>query len=273
MNSPMPPDAVDVPPEHALLVVDMKGYSKIPEAKMAPVRADLDDILATVLAQSGLDLPAEGSDACKDTGDGVILVFPAHALPRLVDPLLGLLNAALVRYERERLASAPAILLRASVHTGPLSLPDHRGDAINEACRLVNSQAVRQAMFAAADTGTFLAAVLSEIVYRRTVCAGRTPNLSPRHFLQATAHVSDKPDFGEPCRVHVPGMPGQAIHTYIADAAALHSPAEAPEAAQAPSREGTAPVGNGPSFQFLGAVYEPTIAGSINTVRNERRQR
>ncbi|MEU9211777.1 hypothetical protein AB0D27_28510 [Streptomyces sp. NPDC048415] len=48
-------------------------------------------------------------------------MFPARDTARLVDPLLRHLNAALGRYNRDRLASSPAILLRASVHAGPLS--------------------------------------------------------------------------------------------------------------------------------------------------------
>ncbi|WP_240363261.1 hypothetical protein [Streptomyces sp. S1A1-7] len=207
-----------MPPEHALLVIDMKGYSQIPEAKMAQVRSDLDDILATVLAQSELEQPRERDGAYKDTGDGAIFVFPARDTGRLVDPLLGYLNAALCRYDRERLASSPAIRLRASVHSGPLSLPDHRGDAINEACRLIDSQAARQAMAAAADHGAFLAAVLSDIAYRRTVHAGRTPALDEHHFLRTTARVDGKPGFERPCRLLVPSVSPAAVSPYLVGA-------------------------------------------------------
>ncbi|MFE7314247.1 hypothetical protein ACFU7T_14360 [Streptomyces sp. NPDC057555] len=273
MDSSVCSSGFDVPPEYALLVIDMKGYSQIPEAKMAPVRSDLDDILATVLAQSGLDEPREDQGAYKDTGDGAILVFPAHTVSRLVDPLLGHLNAALVRYERDRLKNAPAIRLRVSVHVGPLSLPDHRGDAINEACRLINSHAARQAMSTATDSGSFLAAVLSETAYRRTVRAARTPNLSQQHFLQAMARVSDKPDFEEPCRLHVPGLLAQALRPCIDGAAAPapHPPADTTEHSNAGPAAATA--GNGPSFLFTGTLYDPTVAGSIETLRIDRRQR
>ena len=44
------PSSVNVPREQAFLAVDMQGYSQIPEAKMAPVRSDLDDVLTNVLA-------------------------------------------------------------------------------------------------------------------------------------------------------------------------------------------------------------------------------
>lgn len=148
MASPITQDHL-VPADHALMVIDMKDYSKLPEAKMATVRSDVDDILATVLAECGLQDPREEPAAFKDRGDGAILIFPPTYLARLVDPLLGRLSAALTRYDQERLPSGPAVYLRASVHVGPLSLPDHRGDAINEACRLVDSQEVRRALDAA----------------------------------------------------------------------------------------------------------------------------
>ncbi|CAM5383018.1 hypothetical protein SVIOM74S_00080 [Streptomyces violarus] len=74
---------------------------------------------------------------------GAILLFPPLVLARLMDPLLGRLNAALVRYEGQRLASSPVLRLRASVHVGPLSLPDHRGNAINDTTRRIPRASVQ----------------------------------------------------------------------------------------------------------------------------------
>ncbi|WP_329224668.1 hypothetical protein OG488_38555 [Streptomyces sp. NBC_01460] len=265
MASPIPQDRL-VPAEHALVVIDMKEYSKFPEAKMAPVRSDVDDILATVLAECGLKDPREEANAFKDRGDGAILVFPAPYLARLVDPLLGRLNAALTRYDQQRLSSAPAVYLRASVHVGPLSLPDHRGDAINDACRLVDSQEVRGALAAAVEGGAFLAVALSETAYRRTVRAGRTPGLDRQHFLETLAHVSDKPHFTEPCRLHVPGLTGKAVLPHLVEAPPPASqPASAPIAAPA--------AGSGGIFQFHEQVVDSTIANHIGKLRIDRRPR
>ncbi|MEW1926770.1 hypothetical protein [Streptomyces sp. NPDC088360] len=208
----------DVPPEYALLVVDMKGYSQVPEAKMAVVRSDLDDILATVLTQSGLPAPRTLGDACKDTGDGAIVVLPAKYTARLVDPLLRHLHEALVRYDTIRLASAPPIYLRASVHAGPLTPPDHRGDAINEACRLVESEGARHAMTAASGNGAFLAAAVSDAAFRRSVRAGRTPDVSERQLLKTAARVPGKPGFEETCWLLVPGVPPAVISSYLPEA-------------------------------------------------------
>lgn len=267
MDAPLHAEPLDVPAELALVAIDMEKYSQIPEAKMAAARCDVDDIVATVLAECQLPDPQELPGGYKDSGDGAILLFPPSVLARLVDPLLGRLNAALVRYERQRLAS-PVLRLRASVHIGPLSLPDHRGDAINDTTRLLDSQATRQALSAAKDSGGFLAAALSEIVYQRTVYAGRTQDLGPHHFLEAVARVGDKPGFEQPCRIHVPGLTGPAVRPYLTDAL---SPATAPASEPQPTAPPTAPAGGG-TFQFHGQVSDSTIVDHIGTLRIDRRQ-
>jgi len=215
VNSVFVPDADDVPPEHALLVVDMKNYSQIPEAKMAPTRADLDDILSTVFVHCGISDAALLDSAVKDRGDGAIFVLPARHAARLVDPLLGHLRLALERREQTRLASSPTIRLRASIHVGPLAPPAHRGDAANDACRLVDCDAVRAAMTAAVDNGLYLAAVVSDPVFRRTVRAERTKTLTPHHLRQATARVEGKDGFQETCWLHVPGLPPSVLDPYL----------------------------------------------------------
>lgn len=217
MSSLLPPETVDVPPEHVLLVVDMKGYSQIPEEQMAPTRTDLDDILATVFVQSGIGDVATLENAVKDRGDGAVFVLPARHAARLVDPFLDNLRQALDRYERTRLAGAPRLRVRASVHVGPLEPPAHRGDAVNDACRLVDSKPAYQAMAAATENDLPLAATVSDAVFRRAVRAGRTLALQPRHFLRATARVDGKPEFEETCWLFVPGLVPAVISPYLTD--------------------------------------------------------
>ncbi|MFJ3106525.1 hypothetical protein [Streptomyces sp. NPDC086835] len=266
MPSPLP-SSLDVPPEQALLAVDMQGYSQIPEARMAPVRSDLDDVLTNVLAHSGLHDPRDRPGAYKDTGDGAIFVLPAKDIARLIDPLLEHLHAALVRYDRERLASAPSIRLRAAVHVGPLSLPDHRGDAINEVCRLLDSQVVRTALTAAREhRGGLLAAVVSEPAFRRTVRAGRTPDLDEEHFLQATARVEGKA-FEEPCWLYTPRMTPQGLAPFISPEAPGGGVGTPPAATPSPA------PGNSPAvFHFNGDMTDTTVIGEVKKMRVDRRR-
>ncbi|MGW4376094.1 hypothetical protein ACWEJ7_20795 [Streptomyces albidoflavus] len=269
MNAPLHEDSLHVPAELALVAFDMEKYSQIPEAKMAQAGCDVDDIVASALDACRLPDPRDLPDHYKDNGDGAILVFPPSTLALLVDPLLDLLNAALVRHERRRRKDSPVLRLRASVHAGPLSLPDHRGDAINDVTRLLDCKANRQALSAAKDNCGFLAAAISELAYRRTVHAGRTPGLDPHHFLEAVARVSDKPGFEQPCRIHVPGLTGSAVRPYITDAT---SPDLASPSTAQPSPATTSPAADrGGTFNFHSQVSDPTIISKVTNLRIDRR--
>ncbi|MFD6080431.1 hypothetical protein ACFWG5_33170 [Streptomyces hydrogenans] len=240
MSPVVTPDADDVPQEYALLVIDMKDYSKIPEAKMAPTLADVESVLSTVFEECGIDDVVTLDNAVKDRGDGSIYVVSARHAARLVDPLLGLLSQALERREHSRLASSPVIRLRASVHVGPLESPGHRGDAVNDACRLVESVAVRRAMDAALDNDLLLAAAVSDPVFDRSVLAARTKRLKVRDFHSATALVNGKPGFAERCWLHVPGLVPTALAPYL-------------------STDGDAPIASSPSLQGQGGADDAPV--------------
>ncbi|WP_256077070.1 hypothetical protein [Streptomyces sp. BpilaLS-43] len=245
----------------------MQGYSQIPEAKMAPVRSDLDDVLTNVLAHIGLQDPRDQPGAFKDTGDGAIFVMPPKDLARLIDPLLEHVHSALARYDRERLASAPPIRLRAAVHVGPLSLPDHRGNAINEVCRLLDSQVVRAGLTVAQEyRGGFLAAVVSEAAFVRTVRAGRTPDLDEEHFLRATARVPGKA-FEEPCWLFVPQMTPRALASLVNP-----EPPEGGGGAVAPTSSAGPHNPPGAVFQFTGDMTDTTVINTVGTIHNDRRR-
>ncbi|WP_052869328.1 hypothetical protein [Streptomyces niger] len=256
-------DFRDIPPEQALFVLDMKGYSQIRECRMSPVRGDLDDILAHVFSQSGLaDEWADGRPY-KDTGDGAIFVLPTARMWRLVDPLLGNLDQALARYDRDRLARTPAIRLRASIHVGPLTPDDHRGNAINDACRFVNSDLAYAGMEAAVESDAYVAAIVSGAAFSRTVGAGRSDRLSESHFLPATAQVPGKPSFIESAYIHVPGVPPANI--------ARHLPAD-PTGQQRDGTPATSHAPGGPTqgsaapkFQFNNTNVG-TVAEHVGTI-------
>ncbi|MEU1932822.1 hypothetical protein ACH49O_19780 [Streptomyces coeruleorubidus] len=70
MDAPLHAEPLDVPAELALVAIDMEKYSQIPEARMAAARCDVDDVVATVLAECQLPDPQELSGGYKDSGDG-----------------------------------------------------------------------------------------------------------------------------------------------------------------------------------------------------------
>ncbi|MEU7166974.1 hypothetical protein AB0A70_20400 [Streptomyces morookaense] len=258
-------DVRDIPPEQALFVLDMKGYSQIRECRMSPVRGDLDDILAHVFAESGLAEDWAEGEPYKDTGDGAIFVLPTTRMWRLVDPLLSNLDQALARYDRDRLARTPTIRLRASVHLGPLTTDDNRGNAINDACRLVNSDVAYAAMEAAIEHDAYVAAVVSHVAFNRTVGAGRSERLSEGQFLSTTAKVTNKPSFNEVAHAHVPGVSPVSIATHLASEVAgqqRSGPAPMEPGPQSPTT--TLQPSAAPKFQFNNAVG--TVADHIETV-------
>ncbi len=250
-------DDRDIPPERGLLVVDMKDYSKIPESQMPAARAALDTMLEMSFAASGLADEWACAEYYKDTGDGVIFVIPPARMWRLVDPFIERLNAALEAHEQTRLVSAPAIRVRASVHVGPLSPGDERGDAINEACRLVSSTVAYSAIEVAVAHRAFVALVVSELAFRRTIGAKRSERLATTHFLAATAEVNGKPQFNEPVRVHIPGVSPEALAQEV-------SQSKAPGAATSdvpPSQH----VYRGPSLNFHAPVE--TAIGKVKNLQ------
>ncbi|MFJ8896854.1 hypothetical protein ACIRCZ_19885 [Leifsonia sp. NPDC102414] len=269
-SSPHPEEA-EVPAEFALLSFDMEKYSKIPEARMESARSDVDDILANVLADCGLPGPKELPHGYKDGGDGAILLFPPAVLARIIDPLLGRLGQALVRYDQQRLASSPLVRLRVSVHAGPVTGPELRGgNALVEVSRLLDSQALRQALKAAGENDLFLAAALSETAYQRCVHGGYTPQLTPLHFLQTTAQVSNKPDYQALCRLHVPGMPGAALAPYLSDEPDPGAPPAGPSPQPGPCGPSPAPAPTAPGggIQFHAPLYGATVGEHIGQVHN-----
>ncbi|MGW3228451.1 hypothetical protein [Kitasatospora sp. NPDC001095] len=245
---PAPVDWDDLPPDLAILVVDIVGYSKVPETAMPGLRAALDAAVAETFTRIGLAALWADERRGSDTGDGWIRIVPAAKVVRLVDPGIALLEDALHRHNRERRAHEPVLRTRLSVHLGPLS-PDHRGDAVNDACRLVDSDEVRAAAGVAAEHDSFVAAIVSDEVHRRAVAAGRTRTLSERDFLDVSAAVPKK-RFQRAAWVHVPRLAPATVKAALGREEPAVEPAPSPTA--------------GPQLTFNGNVG--TAVGSVETL-------
>ncbi|MFI7043290.1 hypothetical protein ACWDR9_13920 [Streptosporangium sandarakinum] len=222
-------DPRNLPRHRALFVVDMRDYTNTADPSMEQVRKDIDDLLATAFTESGLSKEWQNPELRNDTGDGFILGLPTTRMWRLLDPLIENLDRVLYRYDQARLASTPPVRLRVSVHLGPL--PDsYRGSAINDLCRLVNSDQAKEALTIAIDRGVFVALIVSDEVFQVVVRQGRTERLDHRDFHKIIATVPDK-NFEAPAWLHAPRVGASAFKPLSAsteDAAAPRDTNAAP---------------------------------------------
>lgn len=228
MNDPY--QQLDVPTEKAIYVVDMRKYSQIPESRMEPVRMILDDVLATAFAESGMT-----ADRVElDTGDGAIFIIAPAQMWRLIDPMTARLDRALRQLTHDHLDERFPLAVRTSVHVGPLTEQRLRGEAINYACRLVNSGTAYTTMDAAIESGARVGLTLSDLAFRRTVLAGRRIALTHADFAEDRAQVTGKEGFDEPAWAHVPGLPGSALRA-LAGLAAPESAGSTTSGSDSPS--------------------------------------
>ncbi|GGQ23532.1 hypothetical protein ACFFKE_09265 [Streptomyces mutabilis] len=255
-----------IPSEKSLFVVDIRDFSKIPESHMPLIRQDLGDIMTRVFARSGLAEDWEDK-LSRDTGDGAIFALPPNRMAWLLDPLLGNLNQELIRYNKGQPRSMPAIWLRVSIDVGPLP-PEDPSDASVNACRLVNSDLAYAGMTAAIEHGSYVATVVSQTVFKRTVDADRLELLSESDFLSSTPQVAGKPSFNqlnELAYIHVPGVRPASIEPHLARHSAGHQHTGASHTASTPhpSVSSTQPSA-APKFQFNASVG--TVADHIGTI-------
>lgn len=253
-----------IPSEMSLFVVDIRDFSTIRESRMPLIRRDLGDIMTRAFTRS--DLAEEWQQKIsRDTGDGSIFALPPNRMAWLIDPLLGNLNQELIRYNKSQPKSMPAIWLRVSIDVGPLP-PEDPSDASVRACRLINSNLAYAGMKAAIKHDSYVATVISQTVFERTVEAGRMELLSERDFLPATAQVTGKPSFNqlnELAYIHVPGVRPASIESHVAPAGHPHAGVPPTTSTPHPPVSSTQPSA-APKFQFNSNVG--TVADHIDTI-------
>ncbi|MDH6136224.1 hypothetical protein P3T37_005643 [Kitasatospora sp. MAA4] len=255
-------DPRDVPGYEAVLALDIRGYSKAASHLMSQMRTNLDAMVEVAMADSGLAEEWQQRKYWGDRGDGFLLAMPVQRLWRLVDPLPEKLETALADYDAHRQAADPEIRVRMSVHVGPLP-SDYHGDPMNDACRLLDSDAAKAAMEQAKKLDTFLALIISDAVFHAVVRAKRTLRLTADDFLRVRAEVDDK--FAELAWVHVPRRRPK-------DLVGLEAPAPVEPVVRS-SVEAVAPIDrSAPKYHFgqAGSVI-PESTGTVNVYQDGQR--
>lgn len=167
-------DITELPPYHALFVVDMRGFGRVPGRHHAEVTNAIPTVLRHAFQRCGLDWVWETARFQGTTGDGYYLGFDSRYAPFLLNPLLSALQDELA-FQNSLMAHP--IKLRVSINVGPLtdeeaeSLSRGSGAARVETHRLLDSESVR-AVLDNAGPETCVAAIVSERVFDDVVAPG-----------------------------------------------------------------------------------------------------
>ncbi|WP_460304700.1 hypothetical protein [Actinocorallia aurea] len=176
----------------ALLTVDAERFSAHRDADLPGLHMEIRRALAAACAVSGLGQAWDAVRFLQSTGDGLLAVLPAEALPALVHPFPKAVQEALAAAAPELRAQGLRLRLRVALHAGLVD--DEREDAPGistatiDVCRLVDSAPLRDALKTSDPDVTFAAVLLSEEVFRPYVAGGHT-GLQESQFTEVLVSV------------------------------------------------------------------------------------
>jgi class 3 adenylate cyclase len=185
----------------ALFAVDIAGFTR--SDRDDDIRLYLHEDLYRVLEQAfdGSGIPWSECFA-EDRGDGALVVIPPGiAAKAVIDPLPERI-CSLIRRHNHVSCDAARIQLRAAVHLGPVDHDGHGfiGSDVNFLFRMLNARPLNSALV---STGTDVALIVSDLVYRSIVC--RYPSMvSPDAFRPVRFQVKHTK---AQARIYLPGTP------------------------------------------------------------------
>ncbi|GAA2528386.1 hypothetical protein [Pilimelia columellifera] len=218
-----------LPPYQAILAVDAAGFTSRPGSSHDHVAQLIPTLVGEVVSAAGMADEWASRGFFGHTGDGFAAGLPTRCLPYLIHPFPDLLQQRLDRLRRE---TGDALRLRVAVHVGPLPTEvgaygvSGNGDARNDTHRLLDCDAVKDALARNSARVTLVALVISDRVFHDVVDAGYA-GLHIDHFRAVTATVAGK-SFQQPAWVYVPAPSGGG-----GDAPALAGDAVRPDGAPA----------------------------------------
>ncbi|GAA2096081.1 hypothetical protein GCM10009759_24950 [Kitasatospora saccharophila] len=207
---PPPEHAWDISPEYAILTIDARNFSKVPESLQPALKEAMTTALQAAFTNSGLADEWADPSFKRDNGDGFTMAFAPLRSWRLVDPMPRRLDQALEDYQVEKEPGVPDLAIRMALHIGPFP-PSHLSDAINDVSRFIDSATAKTALEGAVANGGHTALVLSDEMFRRVIGAGRSPLTEERHFLRIPATDVPGRDFSKPSWVYAPRVPPEKL--------------------------------------------------------------
>lgn len=259
------------PVNRTILLLDIERFGRRDDVEQTFLRRGLHDIVEDTLAAADVEHARQYRE---DRGDGLIILVNAD-VPKaaLLRALLTALPDALHGYNRLAAASA-RMRLRVVLASGEVALDQRDGTLggvvghdLNQACRLLDTDALREALRARPHAATALC--VSDAVYQGVVRHGPR-GVSPEEFRRITVPTKD----GEPVAwLHgppgdAPGAPddrpagrstGEAGDTGTPGAGAAARPGRA---AATPPAGGAPPTG-GAAITFHGSphINGPVVGG------------
>jgi hypothetical protein len=238
-----------------LLVIDAEGFSRHPDAELPRLHEEIRHAAAQACERSELRAAWEGARVLQSTGDGLFAVLPHEAVTALIDPFPRYLQESLAEAAPRLRADGLALRLRVAVHAGLVGDEDPVtagiSTATNEVHRLVNCEPARLALRDSAPDVTFVALVVSSVVFEAFV-RGRHTGLHPDQFTTVRATVKQ---FDQPAHLHVP------VPSY-------REPGAGPGTPSAPPREADLPVGQ---VSIRGDQTQNVIGSQVHGgIRQER---
>ena len=181
------------PINRTILLLDIEGFGKHDDVQQTFMRRVLYDVVRATLEAAGVEPTAQ---RLEDRGDSVIaLVHPEVPKVRLLKALLTETPALLHGYNRVA-ASSTQVRLRivlasgeVALHEMPGALGGLVGTDLNQACRLLDSQLLRDALRTATAESVLC---LSESAYRGTAGYG-WPGIRPEEFRRVVVQGKEGP--------------------------------------------------------------------------------
>ncbi|MEU8343833.1 hypothetical protein SAMN05443665_101192 [Actinomadura meyerae] len=197
----------------AVLVVDAEKFSAHRDAELPDVHLEIRRVLAAAFEASGLGETWRKARFTQSTGDGILAVLPHEAVPALVDPFARRLQDELAAGAPGLRARGLRLRLRAALHVGLVD--DERpaapgiSTAVVDACRLLDSGPLRDALENSDPEVTFAVFAFSRELFTAYVEGGRTA-LRASQLTEVEAKVKQ---YARPAYLYVPvpsaaGRPG-----------------------------------------------------------------
>lgn len=201
----------DLPPYSAVVVVDMKDYSKHEGVDLGPLTAMIPNVLERAFLLAGRGDIWDERRFPSSTGDGYTIGFRPEVLPTLVGPFLDGLQRELE--DRDQMLRAAKrdirMRMRVAITVGPLTEDNGDGDSRVEAHRLVDADAVKALLERSDQDVTFVASILSGRVYEDVVLGGYSPKRKSEYIKAPVSVKSYQSD----AYLHVPKPSGELIQS------------------------------------------------------------